>query len=145
MINLILFTIGFLLAAIGTSTFGMQFIAGVDLLQYWLWFVAGLTTLAGVVIVAVSSIGAKYLAEDLRLKIPFLSAIGGGFLGGMLAALILSISYFQLWLSYFIIDGIPKTANSFSDFPMNTQYAIYAFIAVMVIGTIRSIRFKTKV
>lgn len=141
MINAILFIIGFLISA---GTFGTHFIAGVDLMQYWLWISAVLATILTVVFVVIGAFGASYAAQEYKFKIPFLAPLGGSILGGVVATLIFAASYVQLWLSYYIIESIPKTANAFNEFPVNTQYAIYAFIAIMLINTIRSIRFKSK-
>lgn len=141
MINVALFIIGFLITA---GTFGTQFIAGVDLMQYWLWFAAGLVTIFSILFVDAGALGAAFAAAENNLRIPVLAPIGGGIIGALVSIMLLGTTYVQLWLSYFIMNGIPKTATSFAEFPVNTQYAIYAFVAIMVIGTIHSINFKSK-
>ena len=109
MIALILFVWGFLLTS---GAFGAQVINGFELMQYWLWIAAIISTLFSVIIIGISAFGGVALLSN----------------------------YSKLWLSYYIIEHIPQDAVNFEAFPQEAQYAIYGFIAIWAVGFIRSLK-----
>lgn len=136
MIAVILFMLGFLLTA---GAFGAQVINGFELMQYWLWITAIISTLFSVVIIASSAFGGAALLSNYN-KLPMIGgAIGGGIIGAILSLFILFNTYSKLWLSYYIIEHIPQDAVNFATFPQEAQYAIYGFIAIWAVGFIRSL------
>ena len=137
MIALILFVLGFLLTS---GAFGAQVINGFELMQYWLWIAAIISTLFSVIIIGISAFGGVALLSNYN-KLPMIGgAIVGGVFGATLSLFILFITYSKLWLSYYIIEHIPQDAVNFEAFPQEAQYAIYGFIAIWAVGFIRSLK-----
>ena len=139
MIVLAILVIGFLLSE---PVFGLQVIGAFDLLQYWLWFVAILIGCVGVLLIGTGGFLGNYLTEQMAAYKTLATTIGG-ILGTIVAVIIAGIAFFNLWLSYYIIDHTPADAKDWAALPDNTQYAIIAFGIMWLIGMFNSFRAKT--
>lgn len=139
MIVLAFLAIGFLLA---DPVFGLQVIGAFDLLQYWLWFIAIFASCIGILLVFAGGFLGNYLTERM-IVYKTLAMAAGSLFGIVLAAFIAGVAYFNLWLSYYIVEHTPVNATSWSVLPDNTKYAIITFGVMWVIGLFNASRMKT--
>jgi len=142
MFTFILLTIGFLLG----NNFSESVINAFDFAQYWLWFAAGIVTIIALFVITITTVFGASAAIESRLgKVgTALAASAGTFIGILISLFAIVRTYALLWLSYDIIENVPIDATMFSNLPVNTQYEIYAFGIILLIGMIFSPSYSSK-
>lgn len=127
---MIQFVIGGLFFILEGASFGANLSSAFHALFVWNSIMFGLGLLIMIIVVlAISIKGQQELGK--------LGAIGGMILGSFASVIVLAQGIFYLVLSNYIYTHSPDTVQQFSELPQNTQYAIYLYVAVIVLSIIK--------
>ena len=139
MIALILGFIGYLTADGG---FGAQIVSAVSLMEYWLWFTSIVVSIIAVVLVIVFIIGAGAIAQDSNLgtKGFIASMFGGGFLGMLIAVVLVALQWSLLWLSIWIQDNVNVDAVDWESLTQDSKVALIGMGVLLFISVLQSLR-----
>ena len=133
MVSIILAVIGFLLTA---GTIGEKIVGSMELLGYLYWLIFGIGIIIFLAVVVMGSIGGWAMTSDAtsnKLAI-MLGTISGAGLSSLLGVFILLLTGARLWLTYFIIDNINKSATQLSDLGQDATVGLCALAVLTVIG-----------
>lgn len=143
MIGFIIGLIGFLVTS---GTFGAQIIGAVSLMEYWFWFTSILISIIALILITVFVFGAASLSQDARMGKTgsLLTILGGGTLGTILAAVIVSVQWVSLWLTIWLQKNVNVEATSWETLSQDSRYAVIGLILLIIISILNGIRMKGK-
>jgi len=132
MFIILLFGLGYILT---DGTFGVSLIHAFNWVNTWYWVgIIILGVIMTLMTFATALAGSKMNGSWRFSKI---GAISGFLLGGGVSFIVLGVMSFYLFITYYIMDHIPRTAQSWADIPEKTQFAIYLWIFVTIVNMIR--------